>query len=73
MIVFDIESGRLEAPSFVQLQQAAIPLSTDALRQYLPVTALRLMTVAEAAAIEALDAGRLSRRECKSCRQISKK
>lgn len=59
MIVFDIESGRIEAPSFVQLQQAATPLSTDALRQYLPVAALRLMTVEEAAGIEARYAGRL--------------
>lgn len=52
MIVFDIESGRLEAPGFYQTSQAMTARSADAERHYLPVTELRLMTIAEAVWIE---------------------
>lgn len=52
MIVFDIESGRREAPVFSQTSQAITALGADAERHYLPLTELRLMTVAEAVWIE---------------------
>ena len=52
MIVFDIESGRLDAPSFRQPARYTAQPVADAVRPDLPVSALRLMTVAEAVWIE---------------------
>ena len=48
MIVFDIESGRLDAPA---VHQVATPQQAIS-RPQLPQTALRLMSVAEAVWLE---------------------
>jgi hypothetical protein len=49
MIVFDIESGRLDAPAHKQVAAPQQAIS----RPQLPQTAPRLMTVAEAVWLEA--------------------
>jgi len=48
MIVFDIESGRIEAPAFNQITAVTAPLGTDALRPDMTLPVPRLMTLEEA-------------------------
>ncbi|MHB1246137.1 MAG: hypothetical protein ACYCZH_06815 [Sulfuriferula sp.] len=48
MIVFDIESGRIDAPRFNHLSSASAQSGTDVMRHDMTCTALRLMTLEEA-------------------------
>lgn len=52
MIVFDIESGRLEAPGFHHCGRHLAQPAADVVRPNMPLSALRLMTLAEAVWIE---------------------
>ncbi|MES2366048.1 MAG: hypothetical protein V4563_09165 [Pseudomonadota bacterium] len=48
MIVFDIESGRIDAPSFNHLSSAPAQSGTDVMRHDMPCAVPRLMTLEEA-------------------------
>ncbi|HUW27216.1 MAG TPA: hypothetical protein VMV97_01280 [Sulfuriferula sp.] len=58
MIVFDIESGRIDAPSFTQFDTVAARPETDAARPDMTLPMLRLMTLEEAMWMESQRAGR---------------
>lgn len=48
MIVFDIESGRIDAPRSNHLSTALVPYGTDVIRHDMPCAVPRLMTLEEA-------------------------
>ncbi|BBP02645.1 hypothetical protein TPL01_00770 [Sulfuriferula plumbiphila] len=61
MIVFDIESGRIDAPSFNHPPTGAAQSETDVARPDTTLPVLRLMTLEEARWMEARRAGATTR------------
>ncbi|WP_413438080.1 hypothetical protein ACFDAU_00460 [Sulfuriferula sp. GW1] len=61
MIVFDIESGRIDAPSFNHLSTVPAQSGTDVMRHDMTFAVPRLMTLEEAIWIESQHTGASTR------------